>query len=79
MISTEMYKTRIEAPKKEPRGIYAPYIDQFMASENMSMKFNCSNTKEAELCKQSIQLRARKSNMNITVWKKNCAVYVIKG
>ena len=79
MISTEMYKTRIEAPKKEAKGVYAPYVDQFIESENMSMKFNCSNTHEALLCEQSIKQRAKSKNMNITVWRKNCAVYVIKG
>ena len=79
MISTEMYKTRIEAPQREPRGIYAPYLDQFMQTENQSMKFNCSSVDEASKCYQAIYARNKEKNMGLVVWKKNCLVYVVKG
>lgn len=79
MISTEMFLNRVEAPELRRRGIYADVVDQFLESENMTLKFNCSNTDEAKRCSQAISIRNREKNQNLTVWTRRCSVYVIKG
>lgn len=80
MISTEMMKNRIQAPPvRSPKGEYQSYLYDFIISENLSMKLNCSNLKEAEACYKAMLYGRKNKNYNITVWRRNCAVYVIKG
>lgn len=80
MIGTEMYKNRVEAPpKRNAKGVYQHYLIEFMKTDNMTMKLNCSNLKEAEYVYKAMLYGNKAHNYNVTVWKRNCAVYVIKG
>lgn len=77
MINTEMFKEKIEKPKT--RGAYADVIDEFIKSENKTLRFNCSSVEEAKKCYASCGFRNKKLNLGLVVWKKNNQVYLIKG
>ena len=80
MISTETFKNRIQAPpKRSAKGAYQHYLDDFMLKEDMTLKLNCSNLKEAEACYKAMLYGNKNKNYNVTVWKRNTTVYVIKG
>jgi len=80
MIKTEMYNRRIEKPKTlSGKGKYSNVLNQFMNTDNKTLKFLCSNVKEAESCVSSMHGLKRKYDLNVVVWKNNCEVYVIKG
>ena len=79
MISKETFKTRIEAPKRITGGVYLQYLHEFMQTDDMSMKLNCSSVEEAERVYSSLMSGRKRHNYNVTVWKKNCCVIATKG
>lgn len=80
-MKTEMFAERINKPAlMDGRdGKYSAILKEFLESENKTLKYTFTNTKEAQSCKASVQLMNRKHNLNLCVWMKNCEVYVIKG
>lgn len=83
MIGTETLKNRIEAPKMPDRmktgGKYITPLRNFMDSDDKTLIFKCSNEMEAKICYQALFRYRKDLNLNITVWKRNCTVYAIKG
>ena len=75
MINHEMFEERI----RPERGMYSDTVDLFLESENKTLRFNCSNVDEAKRVAWSCSARNKKYNQNLTVWRKNTQVYLIKG
>lgn len=79
MIETTMFAERMEKPARTTKSKYAPYLTDFMNSDNKTLKFTCSNNSEAVNCYTCISKRIKSNGLNLVLWKRNNEVYVIKG
>lgn len=66
--------------KREYRkGVYSEPLVAFMDSDQGTLKFAFTDSKDATLCMSALRQYIAKHNLNAVTWRKHNCVYVIKG
>lgn len=70
-----------EKPNKRAyrKGVYSKPLEAFMDSDQGTLKFSFTNSKDAGLCMCALRQYITNHNLNAVTWRKDNCVYVIKG
>lgn len=73
----EFIKEKVKLPSKN-RGKYSEVIEQWLATENKTLKFKFATTQEADNCSICACSYRKAHNYDFTVVKRLCEVYVVR-
>lgn len=76
----EFIKEEIKKDRGVRNGIYAPIIDEWLETDNKTLKFKCKSEKEMAQAYGAVYSYRKAANLDYTIFKKkgSCELYLIK-
>lgn len=74
-------KEVLKKPNKRAyrKGCYSEPLEEFMDSDQGTLKFTFTDSKDAGPCMSALRQYIANHNLNAVTWRKHNCVYVIKG